>query len=62
LELGVACETIAPLERRSAFSEAGKKLVAERSYAEKFIADSEDFFEQSVTESEKQGELLLIEN
>jgi len=48
-------------EMRAAFSEAGKKLVAERFHAEKFIADLEDFFEQSVTQSEKQGTFLLAE-
>jgi len=48
-------------EMLAAFSEAGKKLVAERFHAEKFIADLEDFFEQSVTQSEKQGTFLLAE-
>ena len=48
-------------EMRAAFSEAGKKSVAERFHAEKFIADLEDFFEQSVTQSEKQGTFLLAE-
>ena len=48
-------------EMRAAFSEAGKKLVAERFHAEKFIADLEDFFEQSATQSESQSAFLLAE-
>ena len=48
-------------EMLAAFSEAGKKLVAERFHAEKFIADLEDFFEQSATQSESQSAFLLAE-
>ena len=48
-------------EMRAAFSEAGKKSVAERFHAEKFIADLEDFFEQSATQPESQSAFLLAE-
>jgi glycosyltransferase involved in cell wall biosynthesis len=48
-------------EMRAAFSEAGKKLVAERFHAEKFIEDLEDFFEQSARQSEEKGTFLLAE-
>ena len=48
-------------EMRRAFSEAGKKLVAKRFHAEKFIEDLEDFFEQHARQSEEKGTFLLAE-
>lgn len=48
-------------EMRASFSEAGKRAVAERFHAEKFIEDLEDFFEQSAPQSEEQGRFLLAE-
>lgn len=48
-------------EMRAAFSQAGKKLVAERFHAEKFIRDLEEFFEQSAAQTEEQGSFLLAE-
>ncbi|CAN5414911.1 glycosyltransferase family 4 protein [soil metagenome] len=49
-------------EKRTAFSEAGKKLVAQKFHAEKFIEDLEDFFEQSAPQTEEQGRFLLAEH
>jgi L-malate glycosyltransferase len=46
-------------EMRAAFSDAGKKLVTERFHAGKFIADLEDFFEQSAAQTGEQGSFLL---
>ncbi len=49
-------------EMRSALSEAGKRIVAERFHVEKFIEDLEDFFEQSAPQAEEQGTFLLAEH
>lgn len=49
-------------ELRAVFSEAGKRIVAEKFHADKFIADLENFFAESVMQSKAKGTFLLIEN
>ncbi len=46
---------------RAAFSEAGKRIVNEKFHAGKFIAELEDFFEQSAPQYKEQSSLLMAE-
>ena len=48
-------------ELRAAFSENGKQIVNAKFHAGKFIAEMEDFFEQSAPRFEKQSSLLAAE-
>ncbi len=49
-------------ELRSVFSEAGKRIVAEKFHADKLIGDLENFFAESVLQAKKKNEFLLVEN
>lgn len=49
-------------ELRALFAEAGKKIVADRLSAEKFIKDLEEFFEQSAPKAKVRNELLIAEH
>ncbi|CAN5568895.1 glycosyltransferase [soil metagenome] len=48
-------------ELRSAFSEAGKRIVNAKFHGGKFIAELEDFFEQSTPPLKEQSSLLMAE-
>jgi glycosyltransferase involved in cell wall biosynthesis len=49
-------------ELRAEFAKNGRKVVASRLHADRFISELEDFFEEFGLQSNEQGELLLIEH
>lgn len=49
-------------ELRAEFAKNGRKVVASRLHADRFISELEDFFEEFGLQSKEHGELLLIEH